>query len=110
MNERVEKRENVNGWQDETALRADAFAAFLKKYSEDEQLESETKRHYDHLVEFHTSGAGLKPEMRKGEIKPSNVKVYYEGSEIKKMHIVYGPKSETDVILSGRALADFLKE
>lgn len=106
--EKFEPNEKINGWKDETVDRANTIALFIKKYSEDEKLESETThRHYG--SDFSTAGGGLTSAEWQGEVKPDEVKVYFEGGEIKKIHIHY-PTQNTDVYLDGKALEDLLRE
>ena len=108
----VEKIENgieaMTGWQDETEARANAFGNFFRKYTSDERIESDKKRRYS-STEFHISGAGLTFEMRKGEVLPDEIRVLYEGGEVKKIHVNYRKPHSTDIYLDNRALEDFLK-
>lgn len=115
----MENRELKQRWKDETSHRKDSIVEFIKNYFENRrtqrEVDNEKMKDYDSFVELHFSGANINVNSRikTGEVEPKQINVYYEGDEIKQMHIIYdseGKGHNVDVYLKGKAIEDYLEE
>ena len=119
MGDTMENGELEQRWKDETSERKDSIVKFIKDYFENRRTktrgESEEMKDYDSFTELHFSGSNFDvlTKVKTGEVEPKQVNVYYEGDEIKQMHILYdseGKGHNIDVYLKGSAIEDYLKD
>ena len=119
MENTMENRALRQRWEDETSERKGSIAEFIKNYFENRKIGKqegdERIEDYDSFTEFHFSGLNFDvlTKVKKGEVEPEQVNVYYEGKEIKQIHVLYnseGKGQNLDVYLKERALEDYLRD
>lgn len=102
----LEQIDRHSSWENKTALLADKFAKFFAAYTRDTSIEINTRK-YDE-TDIDISGVGLTAQMRNGFVLPDKVETFYRNGEIKQIKATYKVGNLTEVIISGKALQDFL--
>ena len=124
MRNKIEGVELTQRWEDETLERKESISLFVKNYFQgrgtEEQIAGKEIKGYDSFTELHFSGANINvnPKIKTGEAEINSIRVYYDGGEIKQIHIVYdsGGKGHNvdaclkNACLKNATLKDYLKE
>ena len=119
MKNTMENRELKQRWKNETSERKDSIVEFIKDYFENRRTQrqegNERIEEYDSFTELHFSGSNFDvlTKIKTGKAEPKQINVYYEGDEIKQIHVLYdseGKGHNIDVYLKGSAIEDYLKD
>ena len=104
--------EQKEGWQDETAERAESVSLFIKNNAFG-SIEKPTK--YDGLTELHLSGMNgeVLQKVREGSKTAEKINVLYKDGEIVQIHAIFNSEGKgqyLDFYIKEKALKDYLSQ